>query len=813
MAIYNATGGENWNRSDNWGEGCPCENDWFGVTCDLDGIVQNLSLPFNNLVGNLPSELGNLANLGSLVLSGNPITSLPPSIGNIRRMFLVDLSETNLSELPDSFGRLTRLAVLRLNKVPLGELPETFRELGGLQTLELIECGLTELPPLNNGDLNSMERADFSGNQLTSLPDAIGDWGNLLSLSLSSNQFRELPELLESLALDRLSLADNPLPEVPGFLANLPSLDFLDLSDISELSCLPGSFQTLCERNTEVITEGTQVDYEAFCADGSFSCEPEDPKDCPEAEALMAIFDATGGENWVFSDNWGVGCPCENDWYGVSCNEAGKVDRIDLGLNNLKGDIPASISELSELIFLDLGENEITSLPNSIGELDKLEVLALPFNSLTELPESVGEMESLFTLAVYTNPLNSLPSTLLDLSELTFLSFSIQSEIPEFVGELTGLRGLRISGSQLTRVPDFLSNLRDLEVLNLNGNQLSSLPDFISTFSQLSSLRLRDNQFSTLPGDLVELENLELLELRGNPFSCYPASYQAFCDRGVNVIDGANIFTAFCATGGATCQEGPCPTDENLALGQSASQSSTYGFGIASIAVDGTTEGDNPWGSNPNIQHTQKEFQPWWQVDLGQTSSVTNVRIYNRSSIRTRLKDYYVFLSDQPFAEDASLAEILADPSIIHVYNPGFAGAIEEVPLEGSGRYVRIQLFSESEKENLSILHVAEVEVYGCSAGNENLRLAQVEEDSPLNSISTSLLYPNPFTKAFTLEIPNTWEASSRMTVFNTMGQIMEQKYLGDRRSLKLGSSWPAGMYIVELRAGQHIERIQVLKQ
>ena len=62
-------------------------------------------------------------------------------------------------------------------------------------------------------------------------------------------------------------------------------------------------------------------------------------------------------------------------------------------------------------------------------------------------------------------------------------------------------------------------------------------------------------------------------------------------------------------------------TPSNLALGQPAEQSSTRGNGIASIAVDGDTEGTgNNWVANPKITHTQSENQPWWQVDLGRRS-------------------------------------------------------------------------------------------------------------------------------------------------------------------------------------------------
>src|SRR5687768_16034345 len=68
MALYDSTGGDRWSNRDGWGSPRPvC--DWYGVRCDfLDGratrpVVAGLSLAENNLVGELPSSLGDLEHL------------------------------------------------------------------------------------------------------------------------------------------------------------------------------------------------------------------------------------------------------------------------------------------------------------------------------------------------------------------------------------------------------------------------------------------------------------------------------------------------------------------------------------------------------------------------------------------------------------------------------------------------------------------------------------------------------------------------------------------------------------------------------
>ena len=66
IAFYNATGGAGWTNNANWLTSSPI-GQWHGVTTDDDGRVTHLDLHDNQLSGEIPSELGNLANLEELV--------------------------------------------------------------------------------------------------------------------------------------------------------------------------------------------------------------------------------------------------------------------------------------------------------------------------------------------------------------------------------------------------------------------------------------------------------------------------------------------------------------------------------------------------------------------------------------------------------------------------------------------------------------------------------------------------------------------------------------------------------------------------
>ena len=93
-------------------------------------------------------------------------------------------------------------------------------------------------------------------------------------------------------------------------------------------------------------------------------------------------------------------------------------------------------------------------------------------------------------------------------------------------------------------------------------------------------------------------------------------------------------------------------SSEPVALGRSATQSSTlpgYATTGAAGAVDGNTDGNFFDGS---VTHTNLETNPWWQVDLGASTAVSSIVVWNRTDACcvARLNDYWVFVSDTPFS-------------------------------------------------------------------------------------------------------------------------------------------------------------------
>ena len=77
-ALYDATGGDDWYDNTNWLSDADIR-EWYGVTTDDEGYITGLKLYENDLSGEIPAELGQLARLQSLYLYGNSLTGCIPA--------------------------------------------------------------------------------------------------------------------------------------------------------------------------------------------------------------------------------------------------------------------------------------------------------------------------------------------------------------------------------------------------------------------------------------------------------------------------------------------------------------------------------------------------------------------------------------------------------------------------------------------------------------------------------------------------------------------------------------------------------------
>src|SRR5438045_9555378 len=72
--------------------------------------------------------------------------------------------------------------------------------------------------------------------------------------------------------------------------------------------------------------------------------------------ALVDLYKSTNGSNWGDHANW-LTRKSVKTWYGITVTGT-RVTKIELFLNNLNGNIPATISNLVKLSELDIGTSE-----------------------------------------------------------------------------------------------------------------------------------------------------------------------------------------------------------------------------------------------------------------------------------------------------------------------------------------------------------------------------------------------------------------------------------------------------------------------
>lgn len=149
--------------------------------------------------------------------------------------------------------------------------------------------------------------------------------------------------------------------------------------------------------------------------------------------------------------------------------------------------LPAEIGNLTKLIYLDMGQNNMMGPPPEIKNLKNLETLLISSNQLTEIVSEVWMLNNLKVLKLDNNQLSNLP--------------------PE-IGNLTKLETLEMQYNQLESLPSEIGKLRNLETLDLGGNPLTSLPPEISNLSKLTSFGLYDHRLTHLPQEISQLKHL-----------------------------------------------------------------------------------------------------------------------------------------------------------------------------------------------------------------------------------------------------------------------------------------------------------------
>ncbi len=346
--------------------------------------------------------------------------------------------------------------------------------------------------------------------------------------------------------------------------------------------CIAGCAIALCSlglqaQNAELVKLSLhQPELQALRADdASITGESSIPAD--EKQALIDIYNSLDGANWKPSyKRWDLTADPET-WSGVTIQN-GHVVGLKIDRLWAKGEVPASIADLTELETFICFSNQITKFPDELFTMKKLkmfvadlqnvgetrtltqefpkkvdlpamESFSMANNALTGSLPSDMNMPKLNFLGLQDNKLTgSVPETLTKCPNLEYLYLHINNlsgDIPQdwtactklkhfvfeqnpqlggnFPASLTQLTTLEAISLQMTsikgEIPSNIGDLTNMSQFFLTGSKMSGvIPESIGKLTKMTILAFGDCQFTgPLPASLANLTNLELINLTNNP--------------------------------------------------------------------------------------------------------------------------------------------------------------------------------------------------------------------------------------------------------------------------------------------------------
>ncbi|KAI5331348.1 hypothetical protein L3X38_021474 [Prunus dulcis] len=528
--------------------------------------LQDINLNSNKLSGVIPKEIGNLTMLKEINLGDNILRGpIPVVVFNMSSLTTLTLYGNSLSGgLPDNICQhLPSLQTLNLGRNQFdGPLPSKLWQCKELLILELRENNFSGSIPKNIGNLTMMKEISLGHNNLTgAIPDEIGDLPNLQRLGLLDNNLNGLiPSSIFNIStISGIALSFNQLSgslpaniglglpkllflligatDLSGVIPNLSNASMLaqiDLADNSFTGFLPS---TLCALTN---LQWLELFRNHLTIDTSI----------PEANTLSCLANLGNLRILDLYSN-PLNARLDDSLRNFSKSS---LQQFSLANCSMRGNIPIGIGNLSSLILLDLGLNQLSgTIPTSFGRLGMLQVLALNVNKLQgHIPDQLCQLDNLAFLDLSANKLSgSIPSCLGNLTaSLRYLSLefnSLSSTIPSTFWRLVDIQYVSLSSNSLIGpLSQDIGNLKVVRHVDLSNNHLSGVIAItIGGLQDLDYLSLASNNLEgPIPSSFGGLLSLEELDLsRNNLSGVIPKSLEAlsllrYMDLSFNRLQG-----------------------------------------------------------------------------------------------------------------------------------------------------------------------------------------------------------------------------------------------------------------------------------
>ncbi|XP_058788210.1 LOW QUALITY PROTEIN: receptor-like protein EIX1 [Vicia villosa] len=480
-----------------------------GKFFNLTKHITYLDLRGSNIQGEILSNILNLRNLRHLYLSYNQLRgSIPHEIGQLSHIQTLDLYKNMLSGcIPPSLGNLSSLYSLSIGFNNFsGEISKkTFSKLNSLDSLDLSSLNVVFkfdfywVPPFQLSALY-LSQTNLGPN----FPSWIYTQKSLESLDLYSSGIslvdrNKFVNLIETISYS-IVLSDNSMaPDLSNITLKAYSFLFLDHNNFT--GSLP---------NLSPMTEFVDFSYNSF-----FGSIPHSWKNLKSLYFISLWSNKLSGEVLVHlsqSTQLLVMNLGENEFSGtMPINMPPGLEVIILRANQFEGNIPTVLFNLSSLFHLDLAHNKLSgSIPDCGYNLTHMvtnQSLATWYGSIIELFQKGQDY-------VYTtNP---------DRRTIDLLVNSFSGKVPMELFRLVQVQTLNLSHNNfMGTIPKTIGGMKNLESLDLSNNMFyGEIPESTSVLNFLDYLNLSHNNLIGKIPIGTQLQSFDASSYFGNPNLC-----------------------------------------------------------------------------------------------------------------------------------------------------------------------------------------------------------------------------------------------------------------------------------------------------